>query len=162
MLRLIKLNLYNYKLYKNLVEEWKKVEPNSTFLNEVLLAENYDDHDRIINYFLHEEKNKINGPSLTYFLYDTKVNGFIGAFCYYPAKKEVNYLLSVIPNSNNDYKKDIFVLSLIILRGKKYENLMILVNNADTALKEFIESSNFNDFSKTFFDNQYTKYAIKI
>jgi len=162
MLRLIKLNLYNYKLYKSLVEEWKKVEPNSTFLNEVLLVENYDDHDKIINYFIHEEKNKIHGPSLTYFLYDTKVNGFIGAFCYYPTKKEVNYLLSIIPTSNNDYKKDIFAFSLIILRGKKYKNLIIIVNNSDTALKEFIENSSFNDFSKTPVDDRYTKYTIKI
>ena len=78
MLRLVKLNLYNLRLYKKFLEEKDEFIVNCE-LNEVLVYENIVGPD-LLKKFQFIERKGINNiePGTTYFLFDTINNAFIG------------------------------------------------------------------------------------
>lgn len=118
-----------------MMEEWLLIDHDSIFLKRFLFSDSYLDHDKIVNYFIHEEKNKNTGPSLTYFLYDTTINGFAGALVYLENKDnkiDSNFYYEVAPFINEkDYEEKMLNLSLVILKGKKINEVRFEINKKD-------------------------------
>lgn len=78
MLRLVKLNLYNFRLYKKMLDE---VRDQKIFneLSNLLIYENLSPSE-IIKKLEKEEKTGTNNlePGSNYYLFDTKTNAYIG------------------------------------------------------------------------------------
>ena len=163
MLRLVKLNLYNYKLYKKMMVEWLN-NNDSTFLKRFLFSDSYLDHDKIVNYFIYEEKNKNSNLSLTYFLYDTTINGFAGAVVFLENKNEINelnYFYEIAPFvKEDDYEEKMFDLSLIVLKAKKINQIRFNVKKSNIQLIDKLDN-HFLVLSKNDCGDYY-KFAIKV
>ncbi len=120
MLRIVKLNLYNYKLFKEMNENWSNFNNElDQFFNEILKIDLKLKPVEIIQTLKKKEKNRnmeVN-PGVLYFLFDTTENAFVSiarvSFIVEEDKnnKNFNIELKVCPKyKRNSYEKDFIEL----------------------------------------------------
>ena len=137
MLRLVKISLYNYRLYKKMMDDWNNTSFNKEayFLNN-LKAEHYLDHNETLKLFLKDEKirsDEIN-PMTTYFLFDTKTNGFIGGISISfkhndISLKEGNMWFSISPiYRHKGYSNSLIDLGVKLYHDKEKEPIIFKVD----------------------------------
>lgn len=81
MLRIVKLNLYNFKLFRVLIDEWTKYDDKlDIFLSETLKINKEFKPVDIVQIIQKEEKRQYMNvnPGTLYFLFDTNENAFVG------------------------------------------------------------------------------------
>ncbi len=146
MLRLVRLNLYNYKLYKNMISGYGDF--RSEYSKLYLLIDNYENHDFVVKHYIYDEKKKtVDGfTSFTYFLYDTKTNGFIGsALLKFKINATENICKSCYEISpmfiNCEYEIQIISLIIQICKEKKVDTLFLNANMHDIEIYETQEKA---------------------
>ena len=137
MLRLVKISLYNYRLYKKMMDDWNNTSFNKEdyFINN-LKAKHYLNHDEVLKLFLRDEKlrsDEVN-PMTTYFLFDTKTNGFVGAISISFKHNDIssnkgNMWFSISPiYRNKGYANSLIDLAIKLYHDKEKEPIIFKVN----------------------------------
>lgn len=147
MIRLVKFNLYNYKLYKKMVVEWSRTKEFTFNEKKFLFAERAFDHDFIVDFFINQDKfkkeNKV--PSLTYFLFETTVNSFIGYINYrlVSVESESDLFFSILPSfCDKGYGNNIVKLFMEVANEKNIAIKHCLVNaNNEKAIKIMVKNN---------------------
>jgi len=146
------------------MEQWLNNNYDSTFLKRFLFSDSYMNHDKIVNHFIHEEKNKNHNLLLTYFLYDTTINGFAGAVVFLEDKHDsngLNYFYEIAPFvKEDDYEEKMFDLSLATLKGKNINQIRFNVKKSNIRLIDKLDN-HFSILSKNDCGDYY-KFAIKV
>ncbi len=126
MLRIVKLNLYNYKLFKEMHENWSNYNNQlDQFFSDYLKVNLDSKPTEIIQILQKQEKNRymeINPASL-YFLFDTTENAYIGL-------ARVSYVYE--GKINKDFNIEIKI-------NPKFKNNRYEANFIDLLCKVFIE-----------------------
>ncbi len=146
MLRLVKMNPYNYKLYKNFMDKFNPLNPNSVYLNEILKGNEAADHDKIVHFFIFEEREDKNDPRMTYFLYDTQTNSFIGAFTYCPKRSDHN--LFYFADKTKITNRELFERAVALIKKMNYKRLSFNVFYDDADMIDFLRDCDYSFCSK--------------
>ncbi len=162
MLRLVKLNLYNLRLYKKFLEEKDEFIVNSE-LNEVLVYENILGPDLLKKFQFIERKGNNNiEPGTTYFLFDTINNAFIGIARVSFFHKDIrdntyDIIYHVLKKYNSKELEELMIdlLTKIFIDRNKIEPIFKVYKNESLSL-EVLKKLGYTDYLK---ENTY--YLLK-
>lgn len=117
MLRIVKLNLYNYKLFKEMHENWSNYDNQLDQFFSDHLKVNLDlKPAEIIQILQKQEKNRFMeiNPATLYFLFDTTENAYIGlarvSFVYEDKiNKDFNIEMKINPKFKDNHYETNFI-----------------------------------------------------
>lgn len=117
MLRIVKLNLYNYKLFKEMHENWSNYNNQLDQFFSDYLKVNLDlKPAEIIQILQKQEKNRFMeiNPATLYFLFDTTENAYIGlarvSFVYEDKiNKDFNIEMKINPKFKDNHYETNFI-----------------------------------------------------
>ena len=117
MLRIVKLNLYNYKLFKEMHENWSNYDNQLDQFFSDYLKVNLDlKPAEIIQILQKQEKNRFMeiNPATLYFLFDTTENAYIGlarvSFVYEDKiNKDFNIEMKINPKFKDNHYENNFI-----------------------------------------------------
>lgn len=117
MLRIVKLNLYNYKLFKEMHENWSNYNNQLDQFFSDYLKVNLDlKPAEIIQILQKQEKNRFMeiNPATVYFLFDTTENAYIGlarvSFVYEDKiNKDFNIEMKINPKFKDNHYETNFI-----------------------------------------------------
>lgn len=117
MLRIVKLNLYNYKLFKEMRENWSNYNNQLDHFFSDYLKVNLDlKPAEIIQILQKQEKNRFMeiNPATLYFLFDTTENAYIGlarvSFVYEDKiNKDFNIEMKINPKFKDNHYETNFI-----------------------------------------------------
>lgn len=117
MLRIVKLNLYNYKLFKEMHENWSNYDNQLDQFFSDYLKVNLDlKPAEIIQILQKQEKNRFMeiNPATLYFLFDTTENAYIGlarvSFVYEDKiNKDFNIEMKINPKFKDNHYETNFI-----------------------------------------------------
>lgn len=143
MLRIVKLNLYNYKLFKEMKENWSNFNDElDQFFNEILKVDLNLKPIDVINLLQKQEKNRFMeiNPGTLYFLFDTTENAFVGiarvSFISVDKKdKNFNIEMKISPKFSDKSYEDSLIDQLSKIFFERNKVLPIFrVNKEDTKI----------------------------
>jgi hypothetical protein len=153
MLRIVKLNLYNFKLFKSMKENWSNYNDElDHFLVDVLKMSDELKAVDVVQIIQKEEKNRFMeiNPGILYFLFDTTVNAFVGfsrvSFVIEEKEnKDFNIEFKICPKYENfGYEKTfIELLSKVFVERNKAKPIY-RVKNSDTKISKVMIDSGLN------------------
>ena len=117
MLRIVKLNLYNYKLFKEMRENWSNYNNQLDHFFSDYLKVNLDlKPAEIMQILQKQEKNRFMeiNPATLYFLFDTTENAYIGlarvSFVYEDKiNKDFNIEMKINPKFKDNHYENNFI-----------------------------------------------------
>lgn len=124
MLRIVKLNLYNYKLFNEMCENWSNYnnELDQFFSNYLKVNLNLKPAE-IIQILQKQEKNRFMeiNPATLYFLFDTTENAYVGlARVSFILEDKVNRNFNIEMKISPKFKDNLYEIDFIDLLSKVF------------------------------------------